>query len=149
MTDVWAAFILNQTTLIPTDSWVNQDSLVLVAAAGETDDYCNLAILIFARIINVLNDKGGARRQSQTKLRDNVQNLWDELQLWRRWRLPSVKPLMRIDQSDKSPFPTIMFALSSSSKSTTVWRYRPRLIRYQYVAIPSTTPVQYCCCKAD
>ncbi|CAH0043171.1 unnamed protein product, partial [Clonostachys rhizophaga] len=112
--DVWAAFILNQTTLIPTDSWVNQDSLVLVAATGDTDDYCNLAILIFARIINVLNEKGGARRQSQTKLRDNAQNLWEELQLWRRWCLPSVKPLMRIEQSEKSPFPTIMFALSSS-----------------------------------
>lgn len=132
MTDVWAAFILNQTTLIPTDSWVNQDSLVLVAATGDTDDYCNLAILIFARIINVLNEKGGARRQSQTKLRDNAQNLWEELQLWRRWRLPSVKPLMRIEQSEKSPFPTIMFALSSSSKSTTVWdaRCRSGLIRY-------------------
>uniref|UniRef100_A0A8H7K7F1 Transcription factor domain-containing protein n=1 Tax=Bionectria ochroleuca TaxID=29856 RepID=A0A8H7K7F1_BIOOC len=138
--DVWAAFILNQTTLIPTDSWVNQDSLVLVAAAGETDDYCNLAILIFARIINVLNDKGGARRQSQTKLRDNVQNLWDELQLWRRWRLPSVKPLMRIDQSDKSPFPTIMFALSSSICGNTFYHAGSILLLQSGLVNPDPSP---------
>lgn len=55
---MWAAFILNQTTLIPTDSWVEEDSLAVVAARGNTDDYCNFAILIFARIINLLNASG-------------------------------------------------------------------------------------------
>ncbi|RSL68680.1 hypothetical protein CEP54_002713 [Fusarium duplospermum] len=42
--DVWASFILNQTTLIPTDSWVEEDSLAVVTARSNTDDYCNFAI---------------------------------------------------------------------------------------------------------
>ncbi|KAH6954163.1 hypothetical protein DER45DRAFT_615494 [Fusarium avenaceum] len=37
--DIWAAFILNQTTLIPTDSWVDNGSLLLAARKGDTDDY--------------------------------------------------------------------------------------------------------------
>jgi hypothetical protein len=67
MSDVWAAFILNQTTLIPTDSWVDVDSLVSGAAKGDTDNYCNLAILIFGRIINVLNKGDGVGRTSQAE----------------------------------------------------------------------------------
>ncbi|KAH7210775.1 uncharacterized protein BKA55DRAFT_585574 [Fusarium redolens] len=106
--DVWAAFILNQTTLIPTDSWVDCDSLVLVAEKGGTDDYCNLAILIFARIINVLNVKDNDQRRNMT------QALWEELQRWRHWRLPSVKPFLRTERLEKNPFPTVMFALSAS-----------------------------------
>ena len=104
--------------MIPTDSWVDQDSLALVASRGDTDDYCNLAILIFARIINVLNMRDSAKRQSQAKLREDVQKLWEELQRWRDWRPQSVKPLLRADRSDRSPFPNIMFAVSSSSKSS-------------------------------
>ncbi|KAH7112021.1 hypothetical protein EDB81DRAFT_828569 [Dactylonectria macrodidyma] len=112
--DVWAAFILNQTTLIPTDSWVDEDSLVLVAAKGDTDDYCNLAILIFARIINVLNEEDGVGRSSQAELREKAQASWEELQRWRCWRRRSVKPLLRVDKSEKNAFPTIVFALSAS-----------------------------------
>lgn len=110
MSDVWAAFILNQTTLIPTDSWVDNDSLILAAEKGDTNDYCNLAILIFARIINVLN------LQDNTGQRDLAQVLWEDLQRWRRLRFPSVKELLRVESTEKSPFPTIMFALSSSSE---------------------------------
>ncbi|KAG5659478.1 hypothetical protein KAF25_002037 [Fusarium avenaceum] len=106
--DVWAAFILNQTTLIPTDSWVDNGSLLLAAQKGDTDDYCNLAILIFARIINVLN------LQDDTGQRDLAQVLWKDLQRWRSLRFPSVKELLRLESTEKSPFPTIMFALSSS-----------------------------------
>lgn len=87
------------------------DSLVLVAEKGGTDDYCNLAILIFARIINVLNALDNDRRRYM------AQTLWEELQRWRRCRLPSVKPFLRAERSEKSPFPTVMFALSASSKS--------------------------------
>jgi hypothetical protein len=115
--DVWAAFILNQTTLIPTDSWVDEDSLVSVAAKGNTDDYCNLAILIFARIINVLNEEHDVGRTSQTELREKAQTSWEELQRWRHLRPRSVKPLLRVDKSEKKPFPTIVLALSASSKS--------------------------------
>ncbi|RTE69957.1 hypothetical protein BHE90_015658, partial [Fusarium euwallaceae] len=84
--DVWAAFILNQTTLIPTDSWVEEDSLAVVAARGNTDDYCNFAILIFARIINLLNASNGS---SSTEMRQKAQASWKELQQWRRWRQQS------------------------------------------------------------
>ncbi|RSM09890.1 hypothetical protein CEP52_003887 [Fusarium oligoseptatum] len=109
--DVWAAFILNQTTLIPTDSWVEEDSLAVVAARGNTDDYCNFAILIFARIINLLNASNGS---SSTEMRQKAQASWKELQQWRRWRQQSVKPLMRVDGETKGPFPMIVFALFAS-----------------------------------
>ncbi|EXA31513.1 hypothetical protein FOVG_17214 [Fusarium oxysporum f. sp. pisi HDV247] len=112
--DVWAAFFLNQTTLIPTDSWVDEESLVLVAEKGDTDDYCNLAILIFAKIINVLNEEDGAGVTSLAEPREKAQASWEELQRWRRWRPRSVKPLLRVDKSEKNPFPTIVFALSAS-----------------------------------
>ncbi len=118
MSDVWAAFILNRTTLIPTDSWVDEDSLISVAAKGNTDDYCNLAILIFARIINILNEEDSVGRTSQAELREKAQTSWEELQRWRRWRLRSVKPLLRVDKSERNPFPTVVFALSASSKSS-------------------------------
>lgn len=118
MSDVWAAFILNQTTLIPTDSWVDEDSLVSVAAKGDTDGYCNLAILIFARIINVLNGEDGGGRTARAELREKAQASWEELQRWRHLRPRSVEPLLRVDRSEKKPFPTIVFALTASSKSS-------------------------------
>lgn len=114
---MWAAFILNQTTLIPTDSWVEEDSLAVVASRGNTDDYCNFAILIFARIINLLNANTDS---SSAELREEAQASWEELQQWRRWRQQSAKPLMRVDAGSKNPFPTIVFASSASSKSSTV-----------------------------
>ncbi|KAH2132806.1 hypothetical protein KXV68_000439, partial [Aspergillus fumigatus] len=49
-TDVWAAFISGKTTLIPTDFWLDDMSVESIAAGGDVDDYCNLAILIFAKI---------------------------------------------------------------------------------------------------
>ncbi|RMJ14716.1 hypothetical protein CDV36_005614 [Fusarium kuroshium] len=109
--DVWAAFILNQTTLIPTDSWVEEDSLAVVTARGNTDDYCNFAILIFARIINLINASDDS---SSTELRQKAQASWKELQQWRRWRQQSVNPLTRVDAENKGPFPMIVFALSAS-----------------------------------
>jgi hypothetical protein len=72
--------------------------------------------LIFARIVNVLNEEDGAKSQSRANRRENVHNLWEELQRWRSWRLQSVRPLLRVEQSEKSPFPTIIFVLSASSK---------------------------------
>ncbi|EGU80412.1 hypothetical protein FOXB_09061 [Fusarium oxysporum f. sp. conglutinans Fo5176] len=120
--DVWAAFLMNQTTLIPTDSWVDQDSLFLVAEKGDPDDYCNLAILIFAKIINVLNGEDSAGVASITGPRAKVQALWEELQRWRCWRPQSVKPLLRVSASDKGPFPTIVFSLYASLSP--VWHAR-------------------------
>uniref|UniRef100_A0A0D2XFK0 Zn(2)-C6 fungal-type domain-containing protein n=1 Tax=Fusarium oxysporum (strain Fo5176) TaxID=660025 RepID=A0A0D2XFK0_FUSOF len=95
------------------NSWVDQDSLFLVAEKGDPDDYCNLAILIFAKIINVLNGEDSAGVTSITGPKAKVQALWEELQRWRCWRPQSVKPLLRVSASDKGPFPTIVFALCS------------------------------------
>ncbi|KAH7477521.1 hypothetical protein FOMA001_g9107 [Fusarium oxysporum f. sp. matthiolae] len=111
-----------KTTLIPTDSWVDQDSLFLVAEKGDPDDYCNLAILIFAKIINVLNSEDSAGVTSITGPKAKVQALWEELQRWRCWRPQSVKPLLRVGESDKGPFPTIVFALYASLSP--VWHAR-------------------------
>lgn len=113
--DVWAAFIINQTTLIPTNSWVTDDSLELAAAKNDIDDYCNLAILMFARIINLLNTH---RRMSAmpSSFSDAVEQAWTELQRWRLLRPDRVKPFLRDDTSNERTFPTIVFSHSASSE---------------------------------
>ncbi|KAJ4157736.1 hypothetical protein NW754_009385 [Fusarium falciforme] len=135
--DVWAAFILNQTTLIPTDSWVEDDSLAVVAARGNTDDYCNFSILIFARIINLLNASGDS---SSAELREKAQASWEELQRWRRWRQQSAKPLMRVDAGNKNPFPTIVFASSASICGNTFY-HTGSILLLQSGLVPATSSV--------
>ncbi|KAI8674270.1 hypothetical protein NCS55_00750400 [Fusarium keratoplasticum] len=135
--DVWAAFILNQTTLIPTDSWVEEDSLAVVAARGNTDDYCNFSILIFARIINLLNASGDS---SSAELREKAQTSWEELQQWRRWRQQSAKPLMRVDAGNKNPFPTIVFASSASICGNTFY-HTGSILLLQSGLVPATSSV--------
>ena len=137
MADVWAAFLMNQTTLIPTDSWVDQDSLFLVAEKGDPDDYCNLAILIFAKIINVLNgeDSGGVTSITGPK----AQALWEELQRWRCWRPQSVKPLLRVSASDKGPFPTIVFSLYASVCGNTFYHAGSILLLQSGLVTPNPT----------
>ncbi|KAF4443600.1 alkaline phosphatase family [Fusarium acutatum] len=137
--DVWAAFLMDQTTLIPTDSWVDQDSLFLVAEKGDPDDYCNLAILIFAKIINVLNSQDSAGVPSITGPRDKVHALWEELQRWRCWRPQNVKPLLRDDSSDNSPFPTIVFALYSSICGNTFYHAGSILLLQSGLVTPNPT----------
>ncbi|KAL5621121.1 hypothetical protein FOBRF1_004367 [Fusarium oxysporum] len=137
--DVWAAFLMNQTTLIPTDSWVDQDSLFLVAEKGDPDDYCNLAILIFAKIINVLNGEDSAGVTSVTGPKAKVQALWDELQRWRCWRPQSVKPLLRVGESDKGPFPTIVFALYASVCGNTFYHAGSILLLQSGLVTPNPT----------
>lgn len=120
--DVWAAFSLDQTTLIPTSSWVQNDSVEQVAAAGDLDDYCNLTTLMFARIVNILNE---SRSDSDSHARSTafgfkVRKSWAELQLWRRCRLQEATPILDSEASRSNPFPTIVYTQSSSSKS---WTY--------------------------
>ncbi|KAJ5087174.1 Zn(II)2Cys6 transcription factor [Penicillium angulare] len=83
--DVWAAFISGQTTLIPTDSWVDDSSISSVAAKGNIDDYCNLAILIFAQIVNLLGHAGPDDKEHDPFFNFSVARLWGELQDW--WQL--------------------------------------------------------------
>ncbi|QMW28634.1 hypothetical protein G4B84_003923 [Aspergillus flavus NRRL3357] len=56
--DVWAAFISGKTTLIPTDFWLDDTSIESLATERDVDDYCNLAIFIFAQIVNMLAAPG-------------------------------------------------------------------------------------------
>ncbi|RKL45036.1 hypothetical protein BFJ72_g3686 [Fusarium proliferatum] len=136
---VWAAFLMNQTTLIPTDSWVDQDSLFFVSEKGDPDDYCNLAILIFARIINVLNGEDSVGVASTNGHRAKVQVLWEELQRWRCWRPQNVKPLLRVGKSDKGPFPTIVFALCASVCGNTFYHAGSILLLQSELVTPSPT----------
>lgn len=113
--DVWAAFISCKRLLIPTDSWVDNSSISWVAANGTLDDYCNLAILVFARIVNLLADAQLCHRDSDSVYYSSVKNLWDELQEWWRLRPKEVCPLLRETPMGTNPFPAVIFSRSSSS----------------------------------
>ncbi|KAF3002346.1 hypothetical protein E8E14_007193 [Neopestalotiopsis sp. 37M] len=64
--DIWAAFLMNQATLIPTESWVVEESLEAATTRDNIDDYCNLAILMFARLTNLINTFPNDGNHSET-----------------------------------------------------------------------------------
>lgn len=115
--DVWAAFISGKTTLIPTHFWVDDMSIKSVMTKGNVDDYCNLAILIFAEIINLLHTDKGYRPALAT----SVSSLWDELQKWYQLRPQEVCPLLRDSLASSKVFPTIVYTHASSSESSLFW----------------------------
>jgi len=88
-------------------------SIESVMTKGNVDDYCNLAILIFAQIINLLHTDEGYRPALAT----SVSSLWDELQKWCRLRPQEVCPLLRDSSLSSSVFPTIVYTHVSSSES--------------------------------
>lgn len=100
--------------LIPTDFWLDDMSIESVAAKGNVDDYCNLAILIFAQIVDVLADSHDENSRSMRI--DSMSKLWDELQKWHRRRPEEVCPLLR-DFPQSRAFPTVILSRSSSSES--------------------------------
>lgn len=113
--DIWAAFIVGEKTLMPTEFWVDDHLVERVAAKGQPDTYCNLATLIFAKIINFLADyqqRSGAPAGGA----EAINSLWAELQAWRDHRLGESLPLFRGGRSKQSPFATIIFTQPSSSK---------------------------------
>lgn len=114
--DVWAAFNLDQTTLIPTDSWVRDESIESVAAKGDLDDYCNLTLLSFARVLNLLNGGHTASRSRRHSFGESARRLWSGLQLWRRLRPPRARELLRGEGQRGTPFPTLVYTHSSASK---------------------------------
>ncbi|EQB56562.1 hypothetical protein CGLO_03419 [Colletotrichum gloeosporioides Cg-14] len=114
--DVWAAFIMEQSTLIPTDSWVQDESVASVAAKNDLDDYCNLAILIFAKIVNVAGPRLQNATLSSPEVAPIVNDLWNELQAWLSYRPKDALPLMSAGPTRSNPFPTVVFATSSPSK---------------------------------
>jgi hypothetical protein len=111
--DVWAAFALEEETLIPTDDWVDDSNTQSTAATGTIDAYCNLAILIFARITNLVATSRNRQGHLFNKP-SQVNALWRELQAWRNHRPRQVLSLLRTEADQGSPFPTILYASSSS-----------------------------------
>ncbi|KAH7112013.1 putative Zn(II)2Cys6 transcription factor [Dactylonectria macrodidyma] len=111
--DIWAAFIIEETTLIPTEFWVKNDSVLSVAATGDIDDYCNLAILVFAKSVNMLasNSSSGTSGSRRNKMADS---LWDYIQQWRDNRPTEVQPLLRAHSRVSGPFPVTTFTRSAA-----------------------------------
>lgn len=117
--DIWAAFITQNTTLIPTDFWLDDTSCKSVRTTGSIDDYCNLAILTFAKIVNLLALRSHRENECYSSASaTSLLSLWDELQEWYQQRPPDVYPLLRDPCSSGKVFPTIIFSRASSSKST-------------------------------
>lgn len=116
LSDIWAAFIVGEKTLMPTEFWMEDDSVESVAATGQLDAYCNLAILIFAKITNFLTD---CRHQARsfTGEAETIKSLWAELQAWRDHRPKDALPLFRGGKSKQQAFETIIFTHPSSSES--------------------------------
>ncbi|CEJ55696.1 hypothetical protein PMG11_01937 [Penicillium brasilianum] len=119
--DVWAAYISGKTTLIPTDSWVDDSSIPSVAAKGNVDDYCNLAILTFAQIVNLLADARLYEKDGSPVYYSAVGKLWDALQEWRRLRPKEVCPLLRESSRGSNPFPTVVLSWSSANCGNTFY----------------------------
>ncbi|KAH6999521.1 putative Zn(II)2Cys6 transcription factor [Ilyonectria destructans] len=111
--DIWAAFIIGETTLIPTEFWVKNDSVPSVAAGGDVDDYCNLAILIFAKTVNLLasNSVLGASASRRNKM---IVSLWDSMHQWWENRPTEVQPLLRAHSGESGPFPITTFTRPAS-----------------------------------
>jgi hypothetical protein len=83
------------------------------AATGTIDTYCNLATLIFAKIINFIAKS--RKQQGHLACRaSKVNELWRELQDWRINCPRQVLPLLRTEGHQGSPFPTVLYASSSS-----------------------------------
>lgn len=115
--DIWAAFNSGKATLIPTESWVDDDCIHSVYAKGDLDDYCNLAILIFAKIVNLLSTTRGLKgRARATSLKSSLYSLWEEMQDWRLQRPREAYPLLR-DTEPSKPFPEVLYSRSSPSES--------------------------------
>ncbi|OJJ57336.1 hypothetical protein ASPSYDRAFT_58899 [Aspergillus sydowii CBS 593.65] len=113
--DIWAAFITQNTTLIPTDFWLDDTSCKSVRTTGSIDDYCNLAILTFAKIVNLLALRSHRENECYNSASaTSLLSLWDELQEWYQQRPPDVYPLLRDPCSSGKVFPTIIFSRASS-----------------------------------
>ncbi|KAK9848916.1 hypothetical protein MYU51_015241 [Penicillium brevicompactum] len=103
--DVWAAFNSGKATLIPTESWVDNMSIDYVLANGDLDEYCNLAILIFAKIVNALSNFHVSQASA---FKATASALWHELQTWYRLRPPEISAqygLTSLDHENSANIP--------------------------------------------
>ncbi|RAH63519.1 hypothetical protein BO85DRAFT_495426 [Aspergillus piperis CBS 112811] len=121
--DIWAAFISGKTTLIPADFWLD-DTSIQSAMQKDVDDYCNLAIFIFAQIINMFAEPKFGTREARPTYTVSVSKLWGKLQAWYRLRPREVCPLLRATCSPPKVFPDIIYTSSSASESLTFSFYK-------------------------
>ncbi|PKS11003.1 hypothetical protein jhhlp_002762 [Lomentospora prolificans] len=138
--DIWAAYIINQTTLIPSELWVHDDCASSVAASGDLDDYCNLAIVAFSKVVNLLSENQRSRRSSPVQFAIQVEKSWNELQAWRRFRPRETLPLCRMEASESSPFPTVIYAQSSSICGNTFYHAGSILLLQTGLVGPTSDP---------
>ncbi|KAE8336239.1 hypothetical protein BDV24DRAFT_178648 [Aspergillus arachidicola] len=104
--DIWAAFCSGKTTLIPTAFWMDDMSIMSAAADGEIDNYCNLAILVFVKIVNLLATFSLSNRIPELEPRASMTVLWNELQEWS-------------DCTPSNTLPNVVFTQSSSGCGNT------------------------------
>ncbi|KAK6832795.1 hypothetical protein RU639_004023 [Aspergillus parasiticus] len=112
--DVWAAFISGKTTLIPTDFWLDDTSIESLATERDVDDYCNLAIFIFAQVVNMLAVPRFGTKKAGSTLAVSVSRLWGELQKWYRLRPQEVCPLLRDSCLPPRVFPAVIYTSASA-----------------------------------
>ncbi|GMF67285.1 unnamed protein product [Aspergillus oryzae] len=139
-----------KTTLVPTDFWMDDMSIVSAAADGDTENYCNLAILVFAKIVNLLATFSLSNRMSESEPRASMTVLWNEFQEWYQLRPKQVYPLLRSDYTPSNTLPNVAFTQSSPGKFlwivTTNRPVNVSNVRGKFVVILSTMPdASYCC----
>ena len=105
--DIWASFVSEKETLIPTRQWVDDDSLDVAALMEIPDDYCNLAITAFARTINCV----AKIRQNADVVDayDEAESLCGYLRRWWDLRPKRVRHLIRSPKSAGNTFPKTVF----------------------------------------
>ncbi|KAE8309293.1 hypothetical protein BDV41DRAFT_567467 [Aspergillus transmontanensis] len=108
------SFCSGKTTLIPTAFWTDDMSIMSAAADGDIDNYCNLVILVFAKIVNLLATFSLSNRIPELEPRVSMIVLWNELQEWYRLRPKQVYPLLRSDCTPSNTLPNVVFTQSSS-----------------------------------
>ncbi len=111
---MWAAFLLEKKTLLPTSYWVDDENLPDIAARQNLDDFCNLSILTFGRLVNILAK--GEDRTSTAEPNHHPQKLWEDFQSWWENRPKRARPLFRTPPTRSNPFATIVFIDPSSSE---------------------------------
>ncbi|KAH6696584.1 hypothetical protein BKA61DRAFT_623239 [Leptodontidium sp. MPI-SDFR-AT-0119] len=116
--DIWAAYLIKQPTLIPTNFWVPSNYDISEARMPPQDRHSNQAIWIFARIINELSEIGKIERETvnpvQPRTIDVFANLWKELTAWREECPVSVEALVELPPVGEDPFPMIIFGNQSA-----------------------------------
>lgn len=128
--DIWAAYLTQQRTLIPTDFWISSNYEAEGTDALQ-DRYANKAIWIFGRLINELSELGQTAREnsrSHGPYLHEFWQLWNELDAWKAGCPASVQSLIELEPSKGDVFPFILYGNVSASKTTVPREVRCMLI---------------------